>query len=103
MWRPDGSSRLIFQRNASSTKTMHTPFDFASVALFALIAVIYLHRSSKPEEDTVPLWAYAATAALCAVGDVAANAGYVIPGVLCLLLALGASAWIVFRPTSPAN
>ena len=76
---------------------MKTPFDIASVLLFALIAVIFLHRSSKSEQDRVPLWAYAGTAGACAFGDVLANAGSVPVGLVLLLGAVAGSMWIVLR------
>lgn len=74
---------------------MKTPFDIASVLLFALIAVIFLHRSSKSEQDRVPLWGYAVTAIACALGDVMANNGSVPVGLVLLLSAVAGSMWIV--------
>ena len=76
---------------------MKTPFDFASVLLFAVIAVIYLHRSSKEGRDPVPLWAYALTAIACAAGDVLANRDYILPGAALLVAAIGGTIWIAFR------
>ncbi len=76
---------------------MKTPFDLASVLLFALIAVIFLHRSSRAEEDPVPLWAYAGCAGACAIGDILANNGYVPIGLLLLFAAVGAGVWIITR------
>ena len=76
---------------------MKTPFDFASVLLFAVLAVIYLHRSAKDEQDHVPLWAYALAAVACAAGDVIANQGYVALGAVVLVAAVAATIWIVFK------
>ena len=81
---------------------MKTPFDLTSVVLFAIIAVVFLHRSSKPEHDPVPLWAYAATAIACAIGDILANRGYTVPGALLLLAAIAGGAWITLKqPAGP--
>ena len=82
---------------------MKTPFDFASVLLFAVIAVIYLHRSSKDERDRVPLWGYALIALACAAGDVLANHDYVAPGALCLLAAMGGTAWVALKGHAGAD
>lgn len=54
---------------------MKTFFDFLSVGLFIVLAVLYLHRSSRPEPDGVSLWKYAAAAGGCAVGNLLGNAG----------------------------
>lgn len=80
---------------------MKTPFDIASVLLFALIAVLFLHRSSRSERDRVPLWAYAATALACAFGDVMANNGGVPVGLLLLFGAVAGAMWIVM--TKPVD
>ena len=76
---------------------MSTPFDFASVVLFGLIAVVFLHRSSKDEQDHVPLWAYGGCAVACAAGDVLANNGYVPIGLLLLFAAVASGVWIVVK------
>ena len=76
---------------------MKTPFDIASVLLFALIAVIFLHRSTKSEQDAVPLWVYAVTALACAIGDVLANEGQTAIGLVLLFSAVAGAMWIVWR------
>lgn len=76
---------------------MKTPFDFASVLLFAVLAVIYLHRSSKDERDRVPLWGYGIIALACAAGDVLANRGYMALGTISLLVAMAGTAWVALR------
>lgn len=76
---------------------MRTIFDLASVLLFAVLSVIYLHRSSKDERDAVPLWAYALAALACAAGDVVANHGHRRYGAALLGMALLATLWIFMR------
>lgn len=73
---------------------MQTIPDFASVLVFGLLAAVYLHRCSKTERDTVPLWAYAVTATACAVGDVVANHGFPVIGAMCLVATLLGAVWI---------
>ena len=82
---------------------MKTPFDFVSVGMFALIAVIFLHRSAQPGRDPVPLWSYGATAAACAGGDILTNNGYVLIGAAFLLLAAAGAIWIVFKAIPAAK
>ena len=75
---------------------MKTPFDIASILLFAVIAIAYLHRSAQDRPDRTPMWAYAAVAAACAVGDVVANRGAPGVGAALLVAAILGVAWIVF-------
>ena len=82
---------------------MKTPFDIASVLLFALIAVIFLHRSSGSAQDRVPLWAYAVVALACALGDVLANTGQVPVGLVLLFGAVAGSMWIVWKKPADAD
>lgn len=60
---------------------MSTIFDFVTVGLFAILAVLYLHRSSRAQADSVPLWQYALAALACAAANAAGNGGYVWPSV----------------------
>ena len=80
---------------------MKTAFDFASVLLFAVLAVIYLNRSAKDQPDPVPLWAYAATALALAAGDVIANRGHRLIGTVLLAAAVAATLWIFMRKEAP--
>ena len=82
---------------------MRTAFDFASVLLFAVLSVIYLHRSAKDERDATPLWAYALTALACGCGDVMANHGHTAPGAVLLASAVAATFWIVVRKAAKPN
>ena len=61
---------------------MSTIYDYVTVALFALLAVLYLHRSSRAEADRIPIWAYALAALACAAANAAGNSGYAVASAL---------------------
>lgn len=76
---------------------MTTVFDWVTVTIFAILAVVYLQRSlgDKPSHDAV--WKYLPPAALCMIANQVGNAGWVL---LATLLMVGALAlvWFVIRP-----
>ena len=80
---------------------MSTPFDFVTVLIFAVLAVVFLHRSAQASSHDRPLWGYALATAACAGADVAANAGLPIIGALLLLGSLGLAIWILRLPARP--
>lgn len=63
---------------------MHTLFDFAAISVFAVLAVLYLQRSARPERDPIPVWMYALAAAACAFGNFLGNRAQIFPAVLLL-------------------
>ena len=79
---------------------MTTPFDFVSILIFAVLAVIFLHRSAQAAPRDRPLWGYALAALACAAGDVAANAGRKLIGTLLLLGAVGLTGWILLASSA---
>ena len=77
---------------------MSTPFDFATVLIFAVLAVVFLHRSAQASSRDRPLWSYALAAAACAGADIASNGGQPAIGAVLLLTALGLAVWILRLP-----
>ena len=67
---------------------MKSMFDVVSLILFAGVALLFLQRSAAAEQDDIPLWRYAVSAAGCAAGDLAGNDGLPI------------EAWVAFAVTA---
>ena len=71
---------------------MATTFDVLAVVVFAALAALYLHRSSRPAADPTPLWSYALAAAACAAANGLGDHGWPVPGGLLLA---GAAAFVL--------
>lgn len=71
---------------------MATTFDALAVVVFAALAALYLHRSSRPAPDPTPFWGYALAAAACALANGFGNHGRPVLG---LLLLAGAAAFVL--------
>ena len=69
---------------------METPYDWLTVAIFAGLIVLFMHRSTSEEEEQVddPLWRYLAGGVGCAVTNYLGNEGWHIPAVLALAATL---------------
>jgi hypothetical protein len=80
---------------------MTTVFDWLTVGIFAVLAVIYLQRSvgARPAHDAV--WKYLPPAATCMAANQVGNAGWPLPAVLLMMGAL-AYVWFVIRPMDRA-
>ena len=76
---------------------MKTPFDAASLLAFALLAIVYLHRSAAAARDPVPLWIYALAVLACAGGDVAANHGSPAIGAVSIAVSVVVTGWVVWK------
>ncbi len=76
---------------------MTTVFDWLTVAIFAVLAVIYLQRSAgtRPAHDAV--WKYLPAAVACVIANQVGNAGWTLPATLLMFGAL-AYIWFVIRP-----
>jgi hypothetical protein len=80
---------------------MTTIFDWLTVGIFAVLAVIYLQRSAghRPAHDAA--WKYLPPAAACMAANQIGNAGFALPAVLLMVGALG-YVWFVIRPLDRA-
>ena len=80
---------------------MTTVFDWLTVAIFAVLAVIYLQRSAgtRPAHDAV--WKYLPAAVACVIANQVGNAGWRLPATLLMFGAL-AYIWFVIRPLDRA-
>ena len=55
---------------------MQTPFDFLTVAVFAGLAVLFLHRSTAGESPRDKIWMYAPPAFGCMFANWVGNIGW---------------------------
>lgn len=80
---------------------MSTVFDWLTVGIFAVLAVIYLQRSvgSRPAHDAV--WKYLPPAVGCVVANQIGNAGWALPAAVLMFGAI-AYVWFVIRPLDRA-
>lgn len=80
---------------------MSTVFDWLTVAIFAVLAVIYLQRSvgNRPAHDAV--WKYLPPAVACVTANQVGNAGWGVPAVMLMVGAM-AYVWFVIRPLDRA-
>ncbi len=76
---------------------MTTVFDWLTVAIFAVLAVIYLQRSAgtRPAHDAV--WKYLPPAVACVAANQIGNADWTLLATLLMFAAL-AYIWFVIRP-----
>jgi len=73
---------------------MSSIYDWISLAIFAGIIVLFLHRATaEPANEDVSLFYYLVPAVGCAVGDYLGNHGEALWGVLMLAAAI---AFIIF-------
>jgi hypothetical protein len=80
---------------------MSTVFDWLTVAIFAVLAVIYLQRSvgTRPAHDAV--WKYLPPAVACVTANQVGNAGWGVAAVVLMVVAM-AYVWFVIRPLDRA-
>ena len=81
---------------------MITTFDLLSIAVFAGLAVLYLHRSSRAEGDRVPIWAYGLAALACAAANGLGNAGQVLAAAALLTGAAAFGLWAALTRAKPS-
>jgi hypothetical protein len=55
---------------------MQTPFDFLTVAVFAGLAVLFLHRSVAADQARDKMWMYAPPALGCVFANWVGNIGW---------------------------
>lgn len=81
---------------------MSTVYDFMTMGLFAALAVIFLHRSTRPEPDTHPIWMYGLAGVACATANFCGNHGYAFIAVVLMALVTGFLLWVLglFAPKS---
>lgn len=79
---------------------MQTPYDWITIALFAALIVLFLHRSSM---DNPPdrVWHYLPPALGCSIANYLGNEGYGPIPVAGVLFASIVYVWIVLRPGKP--
>ena len=65
---------------------MQTVFDWASVAVFAALVVIFMQRSIGPRPASDRMLNYVPPAVGCALGNYAGNEGYGVVGFIILAL-----------------
>lgn len=80
---------------------MNTVFDWLTVAIFAVLAVIYLQRSvgARPAHDAV--WKYLPPAIVCVTANQVGNAGWSLPAATLMFAAI-AYIWFVIQPLDRA-
>lgn len=75
---------------------METPFDWITVAIFALLAVLFLQRSSM-EKPVDSIAMYFPPALGCALANWLGNADYILPAAA-LCVGVVAYIYIVLKP-----
>jgi hypothetical protein len=78
-----------------------TVFDWMTVAIFAVLAVIYLQRSvgERPAHDAV--WKYLPPAVVCVIANQIGNAGWSVSAAIMMFVAI-AYIWFAIRPLDRA-
>jgi hypothetical protein len=64
---------------------MKTFYDYITIAGFAGLIVLFLHRSLSEEKINDPMWHYMVASVGCAVGNYLGNQGYAIPAVFVIV------------------
>jgi hypothetical protein len=67
---------------------VHTPYDWITVAIFAGLIVLFLHRSSLPD-PVDHIWQYLLPSVGCAVGNYLGNEELHILAITAILATLG--------------
>jgi hypothetical protein len=75
---------------------VETPFDWITVAIFAFLAVLFLHRSSM-EKPVDSITMYFPPALGCALANWLGNSDYILPAAA-LCVAVLAYIYLVLKP-----
>jgi apolipoprotein N-acyltransferase len=67
---------------------METVYDWLTVAVFAFLVILFLHRSVDVEDPKDHLWQYLAAGVGCAFTNWLGNEGYDLPAIIALLATL---------------
>ena len=62
---------------------MKTAYDWITIALFAALIVLFMHRSTMSGAPRDSLWQYLIAAVGCAVVNQIGNAGYDLVAIVC--------------------
>jgi hypothetical protein len=73
---------------------MQTVYDWITLAIFAGLVVLFLHRSSQ-EEPTDSLWSYLGAGVGCAVANYFGNEGNHIVAIAVILGTIGFIVWVL--------
>jgi hypothetical protein len=76
---------------------MNTVYDWVTVALFAGLVVLFLHRSDQEPAPRDAMWHYLVAAVGCGLVNWIGNAGYHVAATLSLI-GVGAFIVLVLRP-----
>lgn len=76
---------------------METPYDWLTVAVFAFLVILFLHRSVDVDNPKDHLWQYLLAGCGCAFTNWLGNEGYDVPAVAALLVTL-AYIYYTLRP-----
>lgn len=76
---------------------MNTVYDWVTVALFAGLVVLFLHRSDQESAPSDAMWHYLVAAAGCGFVNWIGNAGHYVAATLALI-SLSAFIVLVLRP-----
>ena len=68
---------------------MQTIFDWVTVGLFGILAVLFLHRSAKPEPHDYKVIHYAPPALGCALANYLGNNGQPLLAIAIVLATVG--------------
>ena len=78
---------------------MHSAYDWATLAVFASLAVLFLQRSTVPEPiDST--WHYLLPAIGCGTSNWLGNAGHQLSAIMLLALTSGYIILVLWRPVS---
>jgi hypothetical protein len=76
---------------------METVYDWLTVAIFAMLVTLFLHRSSTPEPPSDSIWQYLLASVGCGVTNYLGNEGWHFAAVPVLLITL-AYIFFALRP-----
>jgi len=90
---------MVMALAADRVTLMETPYDWLTVAVFAFLVILFLHRSVDVENPKDHLWQYLLAGGGCALTNWLGNEGYDIVAVAGLIATL-AYIYYTLRPFS---
>lgn len=79
----------LFHLKIAKAKTMQTFFDWATMAVFGGLVVLFLQRSAGPEDSHDKIYHYAPPALGCALANYLGNNDYRVFAIAILLMVVG--------------